>query len=111
MSGNAMKSDLSVARRRLVELMQRLDFGTVEGLRVQAGEPVFDPPPRVVRDVKFGPESAPRPARGGEDYALKSQVVDLLRLLDEVGSGTIESITVLHGLPFRARLGETIAPR
>lgn len=57
MSTIAVKSDLSAPRRRMVELMQELGFGRIETLLVRAGDPVLNPPPRVVREVKLGVES------------------------------------------------------
>ena len=50
----ATAASLPPARRRLLTLMQELNFGWIENLSVQDGDPVFDPPPTVVRQVKFG---------------------------------------------------------
>ena len=52
----AAKSSLSPARTRLVGLMQRLNFGRIDELRILDGEPLFDPPPlgaeaRIVRNA------------------------------------------------------------
>ena len=51
------KSSLSSGRARLVELMEQLCFGRIENLIIRGGEPTFDPPPKVSRDVQvwFGP--------------------------------------------------------
>jgi hypothetical protein len=101
----ANQSDTTTAllphsRRRLVEIMQQISFGRIEGLIVRDGEPVFEPPPRIIRDVKLGAEAdAPRGFRG--DFALKNQVVDLFEYLTRTQNGTIECIEVKHGLPFR----------
>jgi len=103
------KSSLSPPRARLIQCMQRLDFGTIERLAVRDGEPVFDPPPRLVRDVKFGAENGPRPESCLDDFALKSQVRDLFAHLDTLGNGTIRSIEIKHGLPFRMQVEEATA--
>lgn len=103
--GNVKKSDLSPARRRLVELMQRLDFGQVENLLVRDGEPVWEPGPRVHREVKF-PRGEDAPPRPGSDFALKQQVRELLALLDQHPDTTLERLEVKGGLPFRAVLPE-----
>ena len=95
------KAALSPARRRLIELFQQLNFGRVESLNLMDGEPVFDPPPRAIREIKFGGENGPRPEYDAVDFALKSQVVELLRFFDQLGDGTIEAIEVKYGLPFR----------
>jgi hypothetical protein len=34
-----------------------LNFGRIEGMRVKQGEPVWDPPPRVIREVRHPPRS------------------------------------------------------
>jgi hypothetical protein len=100
------KSSLTPARRRLVERLQQLNFGRVEGLLVRGGEPVFGPATRVVREIKFGGENAPRPERGLDDFVVKAQVVELLRCLSEIGDGRIDVLEVKHGLPFRLILAE-----
>ena len=51
--GSTTKAGLSATRRKLLERMQRTNFGRLE-LRIQGGEPVFEPPPRVIQDVKLG---------------------------------------------------------
>lgn len=97
---------LSPARRRLVELMRHMQFGRIEGLLVQGGEPVFQPPPRVIRAVKLCVAEEEQeqdlhrkmqPANG----ALKSQVRRLLRQFDALGNGRVECLEVQNGLPFR----------
>jgi hypothetical protein len=98
------KSALSPARRRLVELCQSINFGRVERLRVAGGEPVLDAGLRVVREHKFCSENGPRSEASRADCALKSQHLDLMRLLDEVRDGVIEVLTIKHGLPFHAEL-------
>lgn len=95
------KSALSGARRRLLETMQRLNFGRIENLAVHAGEPAFDPAPKIVQDIKIGGENGPRPELARDDFALKSQVAELFDHLNRVGDGTVAVIEVKHGLPFR----------
>lgn len=104
MNPTPTKSSLSPARQRLVELMQRLNFGRIEHLEVRGGEPVLDPPPNVVREHKFGSENGPHREAGHPDCPLKNQIRDLMSLLDEVGDGTVAVLSVKHGLPFHAEL-------
>lgn len=95
------KSSLSQAQKRLVELMQRLNFGRIERLTVRRGEPVFDPAPRIVQDIKIGGENGPRPELVRNDFALRSQVMELFEHFTRLGDGAVETLEVKHGLPFR----------
>lgn len=90
---------LPQGRKRLVRLMQDINYGRIEHLHVRAGEPTFDPPPPVVREVKFGADNGHHVATS--DFALKTQVVELLREFDRLGTGVIDAIEVKAGLPFR----------
>ena len=94
------KSSLSAAQGRLVELLQNLNFGRIEGLRVIAGEPTFEPAPRIVRKVKIGGENGPRRETVLPDFWLKQQTSEMLEAIAELGEGEILSIEVKHGLPF-----------
>jgi len=78
---------------------------------VENGEPVFHPPPRVVREIKFGGENGPRPEFRVEDFILKAQVKELFTQLSDLGDGIVERIEVKHGLPFRMNVEETIRQR
>ena len=98
-SKGTMKMNLSPERQRLVEKMQRLNFGSIESLRVCNGEPAFDPPPRVIREFKFGGQNGPRPEAVKADFALKAEVIDLFAQLEEVGDGVITRLKIQDGLP------------
>lgn len=93
-------SQLQPAQRKLVRLMHEMGFGRIEGLVVQSGLPVFRPAPRVVREIKLEPDTAPvEPAAG--DYIVKHQVSRLLDRMRELGDGRIETLVVANGLPMR----------
>ena len=89
--------------------MQGLNFGRIEGLVVRDGEPDFDPPPRIVREVKFCAENGPRPETAKADFALKKEVIELLDLLSNIGNGVIRFLEVKRGLPFRMTIEEDVA--
>ena len=108
MAIHATKSDLTPSRRCLVILMQRLNFGRIEELHVLNGEPLFDPPPRVFREVKFGGDNRPRPEVEKTDFALKAEMIDLLAQLEEVGDGVVTRLEIQHGLPFRMTCEEAV---
>ena len=109
MATQTRKASLSPARRRLLELLQQVNFGRLESLVIVDGEPVFDPPPRIVREIKFGGENGPRAELGASDFLLKSQVIELLAFFDELQNRTIDVLEIKHGLPFRVIVTEVAA--
>lgn len=103
------KRGLSTSRQQLIKLMQRINYGRISNLPIRCGEPVMDPPPRIVREIKFGGENGPRPEMAMADFALKSQVRDLLAQLEALGDGMVACIEVQRGLPFRMTVEEVPA--
>ena len=102
------KQSLTPARRRLLTLMQEMNFGRIEGLSIRKGEPVFDPMPRIVRQIKFCAENGPRREKKLNDFNLKNQVVELFAAMDQIENGIIETLEVKHGLPFLMNLEEAV---
>jgi hypothetical protein len=101
MTTDTRMASLPPARRRLLALLQQVNFGRLESLIVVNGQPVFDPPPRLVHEIKFGGENGPRQKLATADFVLKSQVVELMTFFDQLQNGTIDTLEVKHGLPFR----------
>lgn len=99
MSQPITKSSLSDPERRLIELLQRINFGRIEHLHVRGGEPVLDPAPHIIRTHKMGSRTGPREEAGLQDFWLKQPVADLLQTIRDIGDGEVLSITVMHGLP------------
>ena len=96
------KSSLSTARKRLLETMQKTNFGRIEGLMIRAGEPVFAPAPRIIKDVKLGSaDNQARPELQASDFVLKREHIELFENLSRIGDGSVESIEIKSGLPFR----------
>jgi hypothetical protein len=93
-------SSLPASHQRLVRLMQQIGFGHIDDLHVRDGLPVFDPPPRVVEDVKFATENGPRNELANSDFALKQQVLDLILHFQRIGNGVVHTLIFKHGLPF-----------
>lgn len=89
--------------------MQEVNFGTVEGLAIQGGEPVFNPRPRIMREVKFGGQNGPRPEVGKHDFALKGEVLELFAQIEAMRDGVIRSIEVRYGLPFKMTIEDDAA--
>lgn len=97
-----LKSQLSPQRRKLVELFQGLGFGSIENLPIAEGEPYFDRPLALLKDIKLGAiENRFRADTAQADFRLKAQLVELFALLDELQDGVIPLIVVQNGLPFR----------
>ena len=108
--GTRTAEALTPQRRQLVKLMQTLCFGRIEGFAIRDGEPVLTPPPRVIREVKFGSEPGPRPDSRDPEFVLKAQVTEFFDQMDRFRDGVLETVEVKHGLPFRAVFEETLRP-
>jgi hypothetical protein len=101
---------LSHPLRRLLTLLQEVNFGEIQNLHVRAGEPVFDPPPGVIRIVKLGAENGPRPETQSDGFTLKRRVVELIGELRRLGTGRVLRIGIKHGLPTDLTVEETMTP-
>jgi len=103
------KSSLSSPQRRLLETMQKINFGRIERLSIRGGEPVLNPAPRIIRDVKLGaPDNGARREFHSADFALKREHSELFESLRRLGDGVIECIEVKAGLPFRFTVEENM---
>ena len=103
------KADLSWEGQSIVELMQSINYGRIENLVVRHGEAVLDPPPRVVREIKFCAENGARPESARHDFTLKSQVLELFAHMEAMGNGVIKCLEIKHGLPFGMTVEEDAA--
>lgn len=105
------KSTLSLPLQTLLQAMQRIYFGTIDNLTVRRGEPCFDPPPKVTREIKLGVDVSNSPPPPDANFELKRAVIDLFEHLATLPNGTAVSIEVRHGLPSRLIVaGMEIAP-
>jgi hypothetical protein len=89
--------------------MQTLGHGHIQDLDFRDREPVLDPPPTLVREIKFGGANGPRPELDIADFLLKSEVVELFEYFDQSRNGTIDLLVIKHGLPFRMSVKEGLA--
>jgi hypothetical protein len=95
--------DLSVNEQWLVRAMSEHQFGRIEGLRIEDGQPVPEPYTRIVRIARFG--AGPTPiAAGVGDFELKQAVRDLLGEFERIGNGMIHRLEFRHGLPFQVEI-------
>jgi hypothetical protein len=95
------KAALTPARKRLVELMQEINYGRIEKLEIRGGDPVFDPPPTVLRLFLFGKDNGPNASRRKDGFALKKKVTELFKVFDKERSLSIRQLMVDNGLPVR----------
>ena len=102
------KAALAPARKRLVELMQEINYGRIEKLHVRDGEPVFDPPPTVLRLFLFGKDNGPNESRGNDGFALKRKVAELFEVFDRERSLSIQELMIDNGLPVRMIVADAV---
>jgi hypothetical protein len=93
-------SSLPAPHQRLVRLMQEIGFGHIDNLMIRDGLPIFDPPPRVIVDIKFGADNGPHTQLANPEFALKQSIADLIAQLAQIGTGMVVCLMVRHGLPF-----------
>ena len=98
------KSQVSLGRRRLIELMQSIHYGAIEGLSIQDREPVLDPAPNAIREIALGKDVGQHGARKLPDFELKAEVLELFALFDRERNITIDRVVVQAGLPLRLRV-------
>jgi hypothetical protein len=92
--------DLTPTERRLLAAMQQLGFGRFEFLRIERGEPVLDPWPTTVRDMKFGAQGRPPSEDAAHDFVLKKQVAEFFEYVRSTETGGIRVLRIQDGLPF-----------
>jgi hypothetical protein len=103
-------SQLSPARQNLIRLCQTINFGSIENLEVRDGEPTFDPPPVMLRDLKLDSDDGPRPELALSDFILSNEILRLMSHLTEMRFGIIRRVEVRGGLPRRILLEQVLQP-
>ena len=92
-------SQLSSARQALVRILQAVNFGEIQGVRVMDADPMFDDACVVVIDAKLDKEEVPRQELDLADFELRAEVGRLMSWLDELKNGTIQRLEVRAGIP------------
>lgn len=103
---DALAGSLSPNQRRLLERMRRLGYGTIRGLHVRAGDPLFDPPPLIVRAIRLSEVGSSHHESVGAEKALKREQIAFVRELAAVGTGVIDVVKVHDGLPVGLEIHE-----
>ena len=97
-------SDLSPARRTLVRICQTINYGHIENLEVRDSDPILDPSPVMLKDVKLDSDEGPRLELSLTDFVVSGEVLRLMSLLDKMKRGTIRRLDVRAGVPRRMSL-------
>jgi hypothetical protein len=90
---------LTPGQRKVVEIIEALGFGAIQGLSIRDGQPCYDRAPLIVQEIKLGSPPERLPASRDSD-SLKKEFVRLFDYLSELRDCTVD-IEVHHGLPFR----------
>jgi hypothetical protein len=94
-------SDLSSARQALVRLCQDVNFGQILDLEVRNGEPIWDPGPTILSEVKLDSDETPRAEAALPDFQLSAETRRLVCNLDQIKDGRITKIEIRDGIPRR----------
>ncbi|MFT3881800.1 MAG: hypothetical protein QM703_19340 [Gemmatales bacterium] len=78
-------------------------------MKLRDGEPVLDPPPIVVQDLKIGGNNDLRVEVHLQDFALKQAHIELFEHFDLIQDGAIDELEIRYGLPQMLRVRRTIA--
>ena len=94
-------SQPSAPRQVFVRLCQSINFGEIRGLVVQDSEPMFNPSPTVLIDLRLEVAQEARLEIGLSDFVLCDEVCKFLGRLDRLKNARIERIEVRAGTPRR----------
>jgi hypothetical protein len=92
--------DLTPAQRLLLDIMSEHQFGRLENVPVQGGQPVLDSGVNVVRIARLGGETCGATVPSTDQFELKQAVCDLFDELARFENGTIAKLEFRHGLPW-----------
>lgn len=92
--------DLTPAQGLLLRIMRKHQFGRIENLPVQAGQPVLDRGIKVVRVARLGGENGGTKVPGGDKFELKQAVRDLFEELARLDNGSVVKLEFRRGLPY-----------
>lgn len=103
------KSEISESGRKLIAVMQEVNYGRLMNVKVFDGELVFTPDSVVERDVRFGKNPEDSGYKIEKDYELKKPLADFFRHLAEIHDGEISNLEIQAGLPCLMRERRKIA--
>jgi hypothetical protein len=96
-------------QRQLIELMQRIRYGTIIRMQILHGQPDFNSRIEWKRTVKILGENRPHP-RLGQSFVPKQEIIELFRLFETLGDGEIHNLEIRDGIPFLFEIKEVMNP-
>ncbi len=106
MTDGITRAALTPARRRLVEMMQEINFGRIEGLEVRYGEPVLDPPPKAARQMVFGRRNGTNAGDANHGITLNKKVAELFEVFDREQTFRVLELVIDDGMPVRMTVAD-----
>jgi hypothetical protein len=92
-------TQLSPARQALVCLLHDISFGRLEDLSVRCGEPILQPPPRVIRTVRFGASEDAGTTPSVQTLAQRPAILRLMSMLSRMQNGCIARLEIRNAQP------------
>lgn len=94
------RGDLNPAQRWLVQIMSEYQFGRIENLRIEHGQPAPNERLRIIRAAPLGRRDGGLKVPVSDDPELKKTICDLLAEIERLQDGYIVRLEFKHGLPF-----------
>jgi hypothetical protein len=92
--------DLTIAQRWHLQIMSEYQFGRIENLRVERGQPAPDRRLSIIRATRFGSKDDGRKVPMSGYQELKQEVWDLFDEIEQLQDGYVVRFEFKHGLPF-----------
>ena len=85
-----------------MRLCQSINHGHIEALEIANGEPLYDPQPRLLVDLKLDKDEGSRRETDLSDFELCAELCRLMERMDSVKDGKIARLEIRGGVPRRA---------
>jgi hypothetical protein len=79
--------------------MAQLNFGWIEQLSIRNGEPLLEPLPKCIQEVKLQGESVAM--RSDPIHQLREPHLRLFTYFDQIQNVVIEKLLIKYGMPFK----------
>ena len=86
--------------------MREVGYGKIVDLKIHNGEPAFDSPTQIIKDIALDKTNDINPYKS--DETLKPQVTRMLNQFSKIRDGTIPTIRIQDGLPFRLQVNDQL---